>query len=137
MKTEQEFPHTFHVSDDGFVRLSVKAFDKVELKHFISGLDDPGWTDAAVCGNASRVSGYTEWLAGECPCISLGWDWTLDTRKAHPALRRVGLPRSNIMLTDEVTRDMGVDETDRHLALFIDRLFWAGTVWSSIVRRYG
>ena len=137
MRTDQDIRHSFQLSQDGFVRLSATTFDRVELKHFVSGLDASGGADVSICGGATLVSGYTEWLAGDRPCISVGWDRAFDTKQGIPALKRVGAPRSNVMLTDDVTRDMGIDETARRLAHFIDKLSWAGTVWPSIVQRYG
>jgi hypothetical protein len=137
MRTEHPLESVVRVSDDGFVRLSELALSAVRLRHFVSGLDAPDTAPIPGCGDVTQVTGYTEWIAGRRPYISLGWDWVLDVSHGHISLRRTGEPRTNVMLVDGRTQDLGMDASLRLLAAFVDRMAWTTTVWPSVVQRYG
>lgn len=125
------------VSDDGLVRLPEQALSTVRLRHFVSGLDVPEAAPIPGCGDVTEVTGFTEWIAGRCPYISLGWDWVLDVLHGHTFLKRTGEPRSNVMLVDGHMRDLGMAASLRRLTAIVDGLAWNKTVWPFIVQRYG
>ncbi|WP_227817721.1 DUF4902 domain-containing protein [Nitrogeniibacter aestuarii] len=137
MRTEHPLESVVRVSDDGFVRLSEQDLSTVRLRHFVSGLDAPETAAIPGCGDVTEVTGFTEWIAGRRPYISLGWDWVLDVSHGHTSLKRTGEPRTNVMLVDGHTRDLGMDASLRRLAALVDDMAWSTTVWPSIVQRYG
>lgn len=125
------------VSADGYLRLTFQQLPGIPLVHLISGLDeyaDPLGPQAAV---VTDITGYTEWVGGGDPAISIGWDWQLPAGNSHPVLIRLSPPRSNLMLIDNISRaDLGQDKTTRLLEEYVDGLAWQQTVLSHLNLRY-
>lgn len=111
---------------DGFLRLRLGTMLSVRMVHLVSGLDDEP-DGNAVCGTATSITGYTEWISEiGAAKISLGWDWCLERQRCGDiACVRVGLPRSNVMLVDGNNRDYGWDRNLEVLASVVDALSWS------------
>lgn len=112
---------TLTVSPDGYVRLSLEQLQAIPLNHLISGMDETG--EAANCdASATEITGYTEWVSNGTPAITLGWDWHMQAQNQQTQLHRVSDPRSNIMLTDNISgMDLGQAKTTTLLQLHIDK----------------
>ena len=123
------------VSPDGYIRLHADEFGRIELRHLISGLDDTGYP-LADDADPAAVAGYTEWIGGGEPAISLGWDWELLRLASSRSCRRLGELRSNVMLLDDDERDIGPVWTARLLGATVDRLDWAVPVLRAIDLRW-
>lgn len=128
--------HIF-LSVDGYVRLSGQTLYTVRFTHLISGLDEFAMTDAPSDANQNTISGYTEWVSETTPTMTLGWDWLLTTGSGHALCQRQGVPRSNIMVTDEYQNtDLGPVMSITLLERLIDAMPWQKQVWHSITNRY-
>jgi hypothetical protein len=121
-------------SDDGFIRLTLDAVLSVPFKHLVSGLDDD--PDASPCGTCTTISGYTEWVSDSQPKITVGWDWVLDPADGALRWRRVGLPRSNLLLVDTARNDYAWDRNLVVLATVVDAIPWQDHARSFIDERY-
>jgi hypothetical protein len=121
-------------SCDGFVRLTLDAMLSVPFRHLLSGLDqtDPD----PPCGCATTISGYTEWVSDADPSISVGWDWTIEPRPGSVGWRRVGLPRSNVMLVDPSRADYPWERNLAVLATVVDAIPWQEQARDAIATRY-
>ena len=123
-------------SPDGTIRLGLADLYLVHFQHLLSGLDENVAPAEAAHAMSTSLTGYTEWLSLETPVISLGWDWQLDTTGTVVQLRRVGEPRSNMMLIDEALRDLGDALSTQALARFVDQLCWQDCMRNAIEMRY-
>lgn len=125
------------VSLDGYIRMSSLSFMELPLQHFLSGLDDDTASLAAEDGTQALISGYTEWLSGSTPAVTIGWDWHLDLTCGRPCYVRVGRPRSNVMLIDaDNGRDLGDEATSDLAIVKIDQFGWEDDVRDHISMRY-
>lgn len=113
----------FSVSPDGYVRVSFQGMDDLCLQHLISGFDEDMPADNAMAAVVTAITGYTEWVTMTTPAVTLGWDWQLET-KGIIHLVRVSEPRSNIMLLDSASNDLGYAKTSALLEVYIDRVNW-------------
>jgi hypothetical protein len=124
------------LSDDSYIRLTLKTFIVTPLVHLLSALDDDKPITPQVGANISRISGYTEWLSTTAPIITLGWDWELDASQGQLLYVRLGAPRSNIMLVNAMAHDLGPIKTSMLLETVIDALAWQREIHQYIVIRY-
>ncbi|WP_162086399.1 DUF4902 domain-containing protein [Sulfuriferula nivalis] len=124
------------VSWDFYVRMTVETLTSLRLKHLMSAidLDEPDQCQKGT--GLTQISGYTEWVSETTPTITLGWDWELNTLQAHPFVCRVGAPRSNIMIVDDLQQDLKYIENSRLLETFIDQLQWQEEVRESVNNKY-
>lgn len=131
------FTFMVKVSRDFYVRMTVDTLTSLRLKHLLSAidLDEPNRYQKET--RFTQISGYTEWVSEATPTITLGWDWELNTRQAHPLLSRIGAPRSNIMIVDDLQHDLKYIENSRLLEAFIDQLQWQEEVSENINNKYG
>ncbi|MBB5190195.1 fructose 1,6-bisphosphatase [Silvimonas terrae] len=121
---------------DGYVRLDCNALQEIELIHLVSGLDDDP-TAVLKCGSGvSAISGFTEWISTVRPVLSIGWDWVIGSHNGHAQYMMVGKPRSNIMLVNEESQDLGFETTADLLITRLDRLFWQEATSAAITSRY-
>ena len=120
--------------DDGFVRLTLDAVLSVPFRHLLSGLDEE--SGRGPCGSATTICGYTEWVSASEPSISVGWDWVLEPRAQEPGWRRIGLPRSNVMLVDRTRGDYPWERNLAVLATVVDAIPWQEQAQSAISARY-
>lgn len=124
------------LSDDSYIRLTLETFLATQLVHLLSGLDDDRLIPLQEGANLARFSGHTEWLSSATPTITLGWDWELDVSQGQPLYVRLGTSRSNVMLVDAMTHDLGHAKTSMLLETAIDALAWQEEVHKYIVTRY-
>jgi hypothetical protein len=121
-------------SPDGFVRLTLDDVLSVPFKHLLSGLDE----DAAPlpCGTSTTISGYTEWISDTQPKITVGWDWIVAPDGSGSYWRRIGLPRSNLLLVDTARNDYAWDRNLVVLATVVDAIPWQEQARTAVVERY-
>lgn len=112
------------VSHDGYIRLSFPEILNIDLQYLITGLDEDAPVASSAGAQLTTITGYTEWVTTTVPCITIGWDWQLDTALNQIQLRRVNQPRSNVMLQDSHRADLGSTKTSALLEVFIDILNW-------------
>lgn len=125
------------VSEDGYIRLQFMELQAICLSHLVSGLDEE--SPASTCDGAvpTEIAGYTEWISNTMPTITIGWDWQMLAENKRILLRKVGAPRSNIMLLDSAGMDVGPENTLIRLDALIDALAWPNEVRNQINVRYG
>jgi hypothetical protein len=116
------------VCTDGYIRLTLVAFRAVRLAHLLSGLDADDLRHGGAGASSSSVRGYTEWISHTTPTVTLGWDWYLAWSEGRVAFRRIGAPRSNVMLIDSDRRDCGDSNTSVQLGNTVDDFDWQHTV---------
>lgn len=107
------------MKNDGLIRLRQAGLQDLDLKHLISGLDEDMAeqpSEGAVC---TDITGYTEWVTHDPPCVTLGWDWIMHS-SSDAQLLRVGEPRSNLMLKADDDLDLGHAKSSDLLEQFID-----------------
>jgi hypothetical protein len=123
------------LDNDGYVRLTLDEILSVQFAHLVSGLDEDG--QAAVhCGAPTTISGYTEWVAKTSPPLSFGWDWVVEPDCGRAQWRRVGLPRTNVLLVDVSEGDYDWHINLHVLATVVDALPWQDQIKSAIEGRY-
>lgn len=122
------------VDHDGYIRLSIPELYSLSFEHLVSGLDEE--QVFALNTNQTAITGYTEWISQSHPTVSIGWDWSLGALP-HPTLpRRMGYPRSNLMLIDTEGCDYNDALNEALLMQWIDQLVWQETVSLTTQRRY-
>ncbi|TDH96722.1 DUF4902 domain-containing protein, partial [Acinetobacter baumannii] len=77
-------------------------------------------------------NGVTEWATSQTPAISTGWDWELIENTGLTSVKRVELPRGNIMIGDVSGMDIGFDINETLLEKKIDTLFWVQFIYAQI-----
>lgn len=122
---------------DGLLRIPRADLDRLHLTHLVSGLDDDTSGEAPSCGASIAISGYTEWICPQQPRLSLGWDWHLEDA-ASPLLRvrRLGLPRTNVLLLGRDRCALPWNESLQVLASFIDGFDWNTPAFRAVCERY-
>jgi len=122
---------------DGFLRLPLDEVLSLDLHHLMSGVDAdaPVADDAGHdrCGRAASISGFTEWASSGAPGVSIGWDWRLDA--AQVSFVRVGLPRSNLLLVDDLGHDYAWDRNLEVLATVVDAMPWSRRTQRAVTTR--
>lgn len=123
-----------HLSSDGMIRLTVDQLLSTPLVHLVSGVDME--IPAPVCGTQTSLSGYTEWISTKAPLISIGWDWCLQVSVTGARWIRVGLPRSNLMLTHDTGHDTTWHGNLEILGTIVDALAWREVLPTAVASRY-
>lgn len=121
---------------DGLLRIRQRELDHLHLTHLVSGLDDDSGSHAHACGAGIALSGYTEWVCPAQPLLSLGWDWQLEGTASPPRIRRLGLPRTNVLLLDRYRAALPWNESLQVLANFIDGFNWNTPAFRAVCERY-
>ena len=123
---------------DGYLRVSGEELLRVRLEHLLSGLDDeaPSHTSLGAGATAATLAGFTEWVGHWRPAISVGWDWQAGDAPGAVHYRRVGSPRSNLMLVDARGRDLGFELTAFRVGLWLDQHGWQSTVAGFLSKMY-
>ncbi len=119
-------PH-FSISADGFIRLNENQLMNYPLQHLISIVESTQIEDSQIL-----YYGFTEWVTSLTPALSTGWDWVFIEQNGSASLKRVGLPRSNIMLVDVSGTDIGFEVTETLIEKKIDTLFWEQFIYAHI-----
>lgn len=125
-----------HLSPDGLIRLTVDQLLSTPLEHLVSGVDPDHCASLGACGTLTSLSGYTEWVSAQDPTISIGWDWRLQTLAAGARWIRVGLPRSNLMLTVDTGADNSWHGNLEILGTVVDALAWREVLPQIVAARY-
>lgn len=117
------------LSDDGFVRMDFSELMKTRLFHLISINEENSFS-----APYTKMFGYTEWVSQTSSVVSIGWDWKLMHDDRVIDIVRTGLPRSNLMLKDDLERDMGMDQTLHLICQKIDSIGWEAIVKDQILK---
>jgi hypothetical protein len=121
---------------DGFLRLPLDAVLSIQWIHLLSGLDDINSNGTGLCGQATSLTGYTEWLSASAPIVTLGWDWAMGTRNGESHCVRTSLPRTNLMLVDGRRHDYGWTINLEAMALVVDTMPWKSETCRAVNQRY-
>jgi hypothetical protein len=124
------------LSLDGLIHLTVEELLSTPMKHLISGVDLDEMDFLKSCGMMTTISGFTEWASTESSSISIGWDWYVQTTIFGHRLTRVGLPRSNLILTKNAGEDTSWDKNLEILGTVVDALPWREMIPNAISERY-
>ena len=116
------------------IRLTVDQLLSTPLEHLVSGVDME--SIAPACGTLTSLSGYTEWISTKAPMISIGWDWCLKVSVTEVRWIRVGLPRSNLLLTHDTGRDTTWQGNLEILGTIVDALAWREVLPTAVASRY-
>ena len=120
-------PTHFSISTDGFIRMSENQLMNYPLQHLISTVESTQIEDSQIL-----YYGFTEWATSLTPALSTGWDWEFVEQNGIASLKRIGLPRSNIMIVDVSGTDIGCDVTKTLIEKKIDTLFWEQFIYAQI-----
>lgn len=119
-------PH-FSISADGFIRMNENQLMNYPLQHLISIVESTQIEDSQIL-----YYGFTEWVTSLTPALSTGWDWEFIEYNGIRSIKRIGLPRSNIMLVDVSGTDIGFEVTETLIEKKIDTLFWEQFIYAHI-----
>lgn len=125
-----------HLSPDGLIRLTVDQLLSTPLEHLVSGVDLELNSVPSACGTQTLLSGYTEWISSKDRTISIGWDWRLQPLAEGVRWVRVGLPRSNLMLTQDTGDDTTWQGNLEILGTVVDALAWKEVLPQMVAARY-
>lgn len=120
-------PAHFSISTDGFIRMNENQLMNYPLQHLISTVESTQIEDSQIL-----YYGFTEWATSLTPALSTGWDWKFVEQNGIASLKRIGLPRSNIMIVDVSGTDIGCDVTETLIEKKIDSLFWEQFIYAQI-----
>lgn len=120
-------PPDFSISTDGFIRMNENQLMHYPLQHLISTVESTQIEDSQIL-----YYGFTEWATSLTPALSTGWDWEFVEQDGIASLKRIGLPRSNIMIVDVSGTDIGFDVTETLIEKKIDSLFWEQFIYAQI-----
>ena len=120
-------PPDFSISTDGFIRMNENQLMNYPLQHLISTVESTQIEDSQILSY-----GFTEWATSLTPALSTGWDWEFVEQDGIASLKRIGLPRSNIMIVDISGTDIGFDVTETLIEKKIDSLFWEQFIYAQI-----
>ncbi|WP_202743597.1 DUF4902 domain-containing protein [Acinetobacter calcoaceticus] len=120
-------PTHFSISTDGFIRMNENQLMNYPLQHLISTVESTQIEDSQIL-----YYGFTEWATSLTPALSTGWDWEFVEQNGITSLKRIGLPRSNIMIVDVSGTDIGCDVTETLIEKKIDTLFWEQFIYAQI-----
>lgn len=120
-------PPNFSISTDGFIRMNENQLMNYPLQHLLSTVESTQIEDSQIL-----YYGFTEWATSLTPALSTGWDWEFVEQDGIASLKRIGLPRSNIMIVDVSGTDIGCDVTETLIEKKIDTLFWEHFIYAQI-----
>jgi len=119
-------PHV-SISTDGFIRMNEDQLMTYPLQHVVSIIES-----TQIEASQIVYRGFTEWATLKTPALSTGWDWEFIEQNGFATLKRIGLPRSNIMIVDVSGTDIGFDVTETLIKRKIDTLFWEQFIYTQI-----
>ena len=119
-------PHV-SISTDGFIRMNEDQLMTYPLQHVVSIIESTQIEESQIV-----YRGFTEWATLKTPALSTGWDWEFIEQNGFATLKRIGLPRSNIMIVDISGTDIGFDVTETLIKRKIDTLFWEQFIYAQI-----
>jgi len=118
------------LSCDGLLRLSIDELLSLHIEHLLSGVDSEvagaHFLSVKQCGRETVISGYTEWVSASSPAVSIGWDWHLQLSMSQQPFRwkRIGPPRTNVMLVYSAGGEAGWAKNLELLSTVVDALPW-------------
>lgn len=128
-KSRQEYAISIGLSRDGYIRLTFESFQRVEMIHLFSGMDEDRPIAMGTGASSHPITGYTEWVSRGTPAISIGWDWELTGAQGKAQLIQTGTPGSNMMLMDQHGYDLGMQKTRQLIVAWLSTFAWqAGTL---------
>lgn len=133
---QEATPAMLRVSADGYIRLTFAELHLIRLEHLVSGLDDNDAAGNFSSATRATITGYTEWLSIISPQITIGWDWEMEFIQGTLRLRRLGPPRSNIMLQGADRNDLGHEKSLLLQEMLVDEMHWQSIVMEHIKLRY-
>ncbi|MFJ0397032.1 DUF4902 domain-containing protein [Acinetobacter baumannii] len=120
-------PPYFSISADGFIRMNENQLMNYPLQHLISIVESTQIEDSQIL-----YYGFTEWVTSLTPALSTGWDWEFIEYNGITSIKRIGRPRSNIMIVDVSGTDIGFEVTETLIEKKIDTLFWEQFIYAQI-----
>ena len=126
----------FATTDDGAVPIHARDLATLRLTHLVSGIDcaaPPSPLSAA----SALLSGYSEWVSAGKAGVTIGWDWQLHTAGADFAFSRVGTPRHNLMLDDNIVKDVSQHALEQLLCRLVDDYPWQAATQAYLLQRHG
>lgn len=126
----------FALSNDGAVRISEAALAELKLVHLVSGIDGDAPPATMRRADGAPISGYTEWVSAGPPGVTIGWDWQMGAAPGS-TLRRLGAPRCNLMLEDNIVKHASQYVLATLLCELIDKLAWQDVTETCLKDRYG
>ncbi|NUF15584.1 DUF4902 domain-containing protein [Acinetobacter lactucae] len=123
-------PTHFPISADGFIRMNENQLMNYSLQHVLSIVESTQIEDSQIV-----YCGFTEWATLKTPALSTGWDWEFIEENGFASLKRIGIPRSNIMIVDVSGTDIGFEVTESLIEKKIDTLFWEQFIYAQINTR--
>ncbi|NUG22262.1 DUF4902 domain-containing protein [Acinetobacter lactucae] len=123
-------PTHFPISADGFIRMNENQLMNYSLQHVLSIVESTQIEDSQIV-----YCGFTEWATLKTPALSTGWDWEFIEENGFASLKRIGIPRSNIMIVDISGTDIGFEVTESLIEKKIDTLFWEQFIYAQINTR--
>jgi Domain of unknown function (DUF4902) len=123
------------LSLDGLIHLTLEELLSTPINHLISGVDLDENNRFKSCGTVTTISGFTEWSSVAKPSFTLGWDWQIQTTIYGYQLNRIGLPRSNLLLTKKDDEDISWEKNLEILGSVVDALPWRDLVPGAVSAR--
>lgn len=121
------------VDDDGYIRLTYKAFCRLQFLPHMAWDDNELHSELLEEGLRVSRAGYCEWTAPAGlhdmrpnRMISLGWAW-MEVADLRLLLVPYGI-QSNVMLLADDRTDLGTSATNRVLSAWLDRQHWTAPV---------
>ncbi|HEX6706156.1 MAG TPA: DUF4902 domain-containing protein [Albitalea sp.] len=115
-------------SPDGYIRVSLDELLSLPIIHLMSGIDADEHLPTEACGRLTTICGYTEWVSETQPAITIGWDWCLAPDAYTGRRRRIGAPRTNVLLTDDSGADKPWPQSLECIGTVVDALPWSELV---------
>jgi hypothetical protein len=116
------------VSPDGYVRLLRNEIRFLQLFHLTSCIDENADATHMDHAKETTITGYTEWIAGLGPAVTVGWDWKLEVTNMQIQYHRISAPRHNLMVCNKLCGDLGEMATLDILEKYIDSIDWQTSV---------
>lgn len=119
------------VTDSGLVLIQTFELMQVKFEHLGTNLDEHHGDARECCGGVANISGCTEWLSTSHPYLSIGWDWVIDERGKGEVPWRLGPPRTNMNIVDQVGLPLQWNANLEELGQIIDSFLpWQQTFFS-------
>ena len=125
------------IGTDGLVRVTVGELLDTHFLHLRTELHAGRQDAIRRCGTVCDWTGSTEWISEGSPRITLAWDWRLRCVSDSVALTQDGVARTNLMLVDADSRDVGWRKNLLVLGTLVQSVVgWAEPVKQALAERY-
>jgi hypothetical protein len=99
--------------------------------HLASEIDPDFLDELKTQTVAAQAAGFSEWISGTTPTISLGWGWFIHNRSRRLLLAPDAI-RSNVMLIDIHGYDLGTTTTSHLFRTWLAAYDWQNPVASAL-----